>query len=52
VRGLPPETRAEVEYLTQALVAKLLHRPISQLKTLGAGASASSALLRRLFKLE
>ncbi len=53
VRDLPPDTRAEVEYLTQALVAKLLHRPVSELKrlTAGNGAASYTDLLRKLFKL-
>lgn len=54
IRQLPPETREEVEYLTRALVTKLLHRPISRLKSLGAGDGASTytALIRKLFGLE
>lgn len=54
VRDLPPAARAEVEYLTQALVNKLLHRPISALKDPAgaAGATSPTDLLRRLFGLK
>lgn len=53
VRELPPETRAEVDYLTQAIVNKLLHRPISELKSMGGNGSAPLAdFIRKLFKLE
>jgi glutamyl-tRNA reductase len=53
VRDLPPETRAEVEYLTQAIVNKLLHRPISELKSMAGNGSVPLAdFIRKLFKLE
>jgi len=53
VRDLPPETRAEVDYLTQAIVNKLLHRPISELKSMSSGgATPLSDFIRKLFKLE
>ena len=48
VRDLPPETREEVEYLTKALVAKLLHPPIRNLKDLP-GPGRYADLVRRLF---
>ncbi|MEK7767619.1 MAG: glutamyl-tRNA reductase, partial [bacterium] len=53
-RALPLEARGQVEYLTQALVAKLLHRPISALKAPRGsdGEAATADLLRRLFQLK
>jgi len=50
IRDLPPEAREDVEYLTKALVAKLLHNPISGLKALAGGGQAAE-LVRRLFGL-
>jgi glutamyl-tRNA reductase len=49
VRDLPPGTREEVEYLTKALVAKLLHHPIVKLRESGGGSFGE--LVRRLFRL-
>ena len=51
VRDLPPESREEIEYLTKALVAKLLHQPIRRLKELP-GPARYADIVRRLFGLE
>ncbi len=54
VKDLPVDARAEVEYLTKALVTKILHRPVSELKVLAGQNRAASfvEVLRKLFKLD
>lgn len=53
VRHLPPEVVSEIEYLTRALVAKLLHRPVSEIKSrAGRGGASLVEAARRLFGLE
>ncbi len=52
IHALPPETRDEVEYLTRAIVAKLLHRPISRLKDGANGRLPYAEVIRKLFGRE
>lgn len=52
IQDLPADTREEVEYLTKAIVTKLLHRPISRLKAPGNGGLPYADVMRKLFGRE
>ncbi len=52
VRELPDPVRSEIEYLTKAIVAKFLHRPISRLKDGANGRLPYAEVLRNLFGRE